>query len=381
MNLPLHRWPALVLAAALISAGGCWPFGGDPDQAAFDRAMEMAASKERSDRGAAAKRLGELSQFAPKSVPMLIELLKDEDVWVALAAAGSLTKLTDQNFGNDQRSYERWRKWWYEDVKEKLPDVGPPDRKALERERASLDNKEGLLLLQGGNPVPAADRFMEAIRLDGRQAEYRSNLGLALLVLKDYERAEKCFEDAKAIDDKYTRAYMNKGALYAERARDLRAAAAQHELVARAAGAAANPEREKEERRLAQDSLGRAESDEKRALDEFEHAIRLEKDREKGEQLWHAHAEIGKLFMDRRDFKRAIDPLEQARRIAPREYSVRGLLAKTYYGLDQYYLAWKEIRAVEALGGAMDAGFMAKVREKVVEMGGDPDKVEPNLGP
>lgn len=376
MNFPLSRWPALVLAAALALPGGCWFGGSDPDEAAFKRAMDMARSKERSDRGTAAKRFGELTQFASKSVPVLIELLKDEDVWVALAAANSLVKLTDQNFGNDQRSYERWRKWWYEEAKEDLPDIGPPDKKAIERERARLANEEGKVALAGGNPVPALDRFNEAIRLDGRKAEYRSNLGLAFLVLKQYDRAERCFEDAKAMDDAYIPAYMNKGAVYAERARDLRAAAAQHELAARAAGAAANPEREAEERRLAEKCMEDAKAKEDRALDEFEHAIKKDKD----DQLWNAHAEIGKLFMERRDFERALPPLEQARRIAPREKTVRGLLAKTYYGLDQYYRAWKEIRAVEALGGAMDAGFVAKVREKVIDNGcPEPDKVEPKL--
>jgi hypothetical protein len=43
-------------------------------------------------------------------------------------------------------------------------------------------------------------------------------------------------------------------------------------------------------------------------------------------------------------------------------------LALTYYGLDQYYRALKQIQAVEALGGRMDPGFTDKVREKVRRM-------------
>jgi tetratricopeptide (TPR) repeat protein len=372
MACELRHWLVLPALAVLVAAG-CRR--GDPaDEASYQRAAKMVKSQDASERATGAELLQRFPQHSRETIPALIDLLKDENFWVATYAASTLTKLTDQDFGEDIRSYKRWHRWWYVEVKQKAPKVEKVDtKKEIEKLRASVANDEGEMALAGGNAVVAVNKFMEALKLDGKVARYHSNLGLAMMhpQIRDYERALKCFEDAKAADPNYTPAYLNRGGVFSEQALDRRAVAAQHEAAMKAARAAGDIGREKAEREEMVKRLTQAEKLENDAIAEFEHAIAADKER----RLWAAHAEIGRIWMRRGDFEKAVEHLEKARGINGRDVGVRRDMAITYYGLDQYWRAWKEIKAIEALGGQMDPGFTKKVEDKVRSMGGDPSKV------
>src|SRR5512135_3145293 len=119
MTFSGHRPPArgLLLAAAVLAAAaaGCRPKDA-LEESIFKRAMQEVKSENAFDRRNGVELLRRCPTHAREAIPVLIDKLKDEDVWVATFAAGSLTTLTDQDFGPDQRSYERWRKWWYEEA-------------------------------------------------------------------------------------------------------------------------------------------------------------------------------------------------------------------------------------------------------------------------
>ncbi len=55
-----------------------------------------------------ARSLGELKAW--EGVPALIDLLADDEVFVAMTAQKSLTKITGEKFG----THQEWLKWWEE---------------------------------------------------------------------------------------------------------------------------------------------------------------------------------------------------------------------------------------------------------------------------
>ena len=368
---PAFRAALAWLLMAALAAGGCKPKNPAED-AAFKRAMRDIKSTDQAERATAAANLGKYREHAKEAIPALIVALKDDYTWVPIYAAGSLTSLTEKDFiaENAQFSHERWRKWWYEEAKQKVPSATPADKQSIEKVRAGVANTQGEMLLKGGSVVPAASKFMEAIRLDGHVARYHANLGLAMLAAKDYERALKCFDTAVAMDPKFTDAYLSKGGVYSEKAGDLRAAAAEHEAAMRAAKAAGDAPTERAERQKRDENLRDAKRLEQLAIDQFEQAIAKD---EKGRR-WAAHLEIGRIYKRRGDWEQAVGPLEKARELNGHEITIHAELALTYYALDQYFHAWKEILAIEELGGKPDPGFRKKVQDRVRDMGVDPGK-------
>jgi tetratricopeptide (TPR) repeat protein len=316
--------------------------------------------------------LGKYREHAKEAIPALIAALKDDYTWVPIYAAGSLTSLTEKDFiaENAQFSPERWRKWWYEEAKQKVPKATPADKQSIEKVRAGVANTQGEMLLRGGGALPAATKFMEAVRLDSHVARYHANLGLAMLTLKDYERALRCFDTAMAMDPKFTDAYLNKGGVYSEKAGDLRAAAVEHQAAMRAAKAAGDAPTERAERQKLAENLLDAERLENLAINQFEQAIA----RDEQGRRWAAHLEIGRIYKRRGNWEQAVGPLEKARELNGREITVHLELALTYYALDQYFRAWKEIQAIEELGGKPDPGFRKKVEDRVRNMGAEPGK-------
>jgi tetratricopeptide (TPR) repeat protein len=290
--------------------------------------------------------------------------------------------MTGQDFGSERRSYERWRKWWYDDVAEKLPKRRKDTKGFLERARAERKNEEGEFQLAGGNGVVALNLFREAVALDGSKAVYHSNLGLALLRLDQHESAEARFEDAIAVDKNYIPAYLNKGTVYADLADKVRAAAVRMESAMAAHKAAGD---EKAAARLKAEldrALARIRGLDNKAIDTFQHAIAVNQ----GRDLWAAHYLMGRVYKRRGDFEKAVGPLEKALELCSATSSLQRLsvlghaltmigirsdLALTYYALDQYYSSWTQIQAVERLGGEMPKDFTQKVELKVKEMSED----------
>jgi tetratricopeptide (TPR) repeat protein len=216
--------------------------------------------------------------------------------------------------------------------------------------------------------MQAVDSFRKAIALDGAKALYHSNLGLALLKLGDFDGADRRFDDAIAADKDYVLAYLNKGAVYAERAERKRALALRIESAVR--GYRALGEKEKAEEALKEhakvtDGIPR---DEELAIDIFRRAISMDKER----RLWSAHASVGRIYLQRGDFVNALGPLENARDLQRSDLGVRRDLALAYFGLDQYYRAFKEIQAIEQLGGRVDPDFRKKIEDKVKGMDESP---------
>jgi len=234
----------------------------------------------------------------------------------------------------------------------------------MERVRADYLNKQGEIFLRGAQTIKAADLFRQAIKLDGTKALYHSNMGLALLKLHDHAAAERRFDDALAVDPDFILAYLNKGAVHTSKSEDLRAAAARIEAQADALHRAGQREQEAKVRARLAKVMKDVAAAEDRALDVFRHAAAVDK----GERLWSVHHGIGRIYMQRADFERAIAPLEKANDLRKGQMGVCRDLAITYYGLDQYYRSLKMIHAVESLGGRMNAGFTDKVRGKVREM-------------
>jgi tetratricopeptide (TPR) repeat protein len=371
---PAFRHGLSLLVLAALAAAGC--NGKKPDEdAAFRRAARDIKSPNQAERAIAAENLKRWPKHAKESIPLLIEALRDDYTWVPIWAAGSLTALTDKDFSAEdkQMDYQRWRKWWYEEAKQKVPKISPPDEQALNKVRAKVENDKGQMYLGGGDYVTAANHFMAAIKIDSRVALYHSNLGLAMLGLKQYDRALRFFDVAKGMDPGFTESYLNKGGVYTAMADDKRALAVEHEKSRRAQLAAGEAAAAKVEDQKMKEALQAAEQVEALAIDEYQFAMAADK----AGKLWAAHLGIGRIRMRQGKWEQAVISLEKARDLAKNELSLRRDLAITYFALDQYFRSWKEIQAVEELGGRMDAGFRKKVEDRVREMGGEPGKKSP----
>ncbi|HOX04939.1 MAG TPA: tetratricopeptide repeat protein [Planctomycetota bacterium] len=372
--------PLLVLAA--LAAAGCNPKN-SADEAAYRRAIRDIKSPNQAERATAAENLKRWPAHAKESIPLLIEALKDDYTWVPIWAAGSLTALTDKDFTAEdkQLNHERWHKWWYEEVKQKAPKVAPPDDQTLKKVRAKVENDKGQMYLGGGDYVTAANHFMEAIKIDGRVAMYHSNLGLAMLGLKQYDRALRFFDVAKSMDPNFTESYLNKGGVYTEMAADKRSAAAEYQASLNAKLAAGERDAAAEDKKRMTEAIDAAKALEKQAVDEFLHALATDrtaaKTPDRDDRLWAAHLAIGRIRMRQGNWEDAAPSLEKARDLQNRDLGIRRDLAITYFALDQFFRSWKEIKAIEELGGRVDAGFRKKVEDRVREMGGDPGRANP----
>jgi tetratricopeptide (TPR) repeat protein len=360
------RFPLFLAAAALLAVVGCT---NAEDTARFKRVKEKLESDKDNDRAIGAEMAVGIKhpRNVKKLIPILIERLdpkKEKNPWASMYAAGALSKLTGQDFGSQQRNYQRWHSWWYKEAKQKVPKREEQGKRHLERLRAKRMNEDGEFHLAGGNVVKAMDLFRQAIVLDGTQALYHSNLGLALLKMGDPMTAEQRFDDAIAVDKKFLRAYLNKGTVYADHSEKLRAVAGRIESAIKAYATADNHKLEKKAREDLAKALKEIRAAEDKALDTYRHALASDT----GNQLWAAWAAMGRIYMQRGDFEKAVNPLEKARDLRKNDIGIHRDLALTYYGLDQYYRASKEIRRVEELGGKMDPGFTKKVEQKVQEM-------------
>ena len=378
----LRRLPILAVAGlAFLVPTGCKPRNA-ADEAAFERAIRdirATGNEHQAERATAAENLKRWPQHAKDSIPLLIDALKDDYTWVPIFAANSLTALTDKDFSAEdkQLDYDRWRKWWYEEAREKVPKVAPPDDQAIKKVRASVENQKGQMYLGGGDYLTAANHFMAAIQIDGRVAMYHSNLGLAMLGLKQYDRALRYFDVAKSMEPSFTESYLNKGGVYSEMAGDKRAAAAEREASMKACKAAGESAAAEAARQKMVEALQAAERLEEKAVEEYRYAIAADKDNSKktgDEKLWAAHLGIGRIRMRQTRWEEAVASLERARDLNGRDMGIHRDLAITYFALDQYFRSWMEIKAVEDLGGEMDPGFRKKIEGLVRDMGGDPGK-------
>ncbi len=359
------KW-LLLGGLGLALAAGC---KAPPDTNVFRSSMKLMASEDQDDRAAGAERAGKVSttKYRQKLVPVLIERLdpaKEDNPWAGIFAAGALGAITDQDFGEKQRDHKLWRKWWYKTVNQKLPKREEPGKRRLERVRADYLNKQGETFLRGSQTMKAADLFRQAITLDGTKALYHSNMGLALLKLGDHDGAERRFDDALAADSRFILAYLNKGAVHTSKAEDLRAKAALIEAQADAHKRAGERGKEVKARARLVLLMKDVEASEKKALDVFLYAAGVDK----GERLWSVYHAMGRIYMQRGDFEKAVGHLEKALQLRKGRLGLHRDLAITYYGLDQYYRSMKMIEEVEKLGGVMNPGFTEKVRRKVKDM-------------
>ncbi|MHC4917415.1 MAG: hypothetical protein ACYTGB_18210 [Planctomycetota bacterium] len=368
----------LLFAAA---TGGCKP---SPDASKCERIRNLLISEDQDDRAAGAELAPTVTErrYQAKLIPLLIDRLdpkKEVNPWASIFAAGALETMTGQDFGSERRSYDRWRKWWFDEASEKLPRRRKNTKSFLERARAERKNEEGEFQLAGGNPVVALNLFREAVALDGSRPVHHSNLGLALLRVGQHEQAEARFEDAIAVDKNYIPAYLNKGTVYADLADKIRAAALRVEAALASHQAAGD---EQAAARLKTDldrALARIRELDDKAIDTFQHAVAVNS----GGDLWAAHYLMGRVYKRRGDFEKAVKPLEKALELsvattslqrmevlghALSQIGIRSDLALTYYALDQYYSAWTQIKTIERLGGKMPEGFTKKVELKVKEM-------------
>ncbi len=383
----MSRASNFVLAGSLAlvaASAGCRP---SADASKCKRIVNLLVSKDQDDRAAGAELAPTVTEhkYQSRLIPLLIDRLdpkKEANPWASIFAAGSLETMTGQDFGSERRSYERWRKWWYDDVSEKLPRRRKDSKGFLERARAERKNEEGEFQLAGGNAVTALNLFREAVALDGSKAVYHSNLGLALLRLDQHESAEARFEDAIAVNKSYIPAYLNKGTVYADLADKVRAAAVRMESAMAAHKAAGDEEAAARLKVDLDRSLVRIRDLDNKAIDTFQHAIAVNQ----GRDLWAAHYLMGRVYKRRGAFEKAVGPLEKALELcsatssmqrlsvlghALTQIGIRSDLALTYYALDQYYSSWTQIQAVERLGGKMPEDFTKKVELKVKEMSED----------
>ncbi len=362
----MRGWMLIItLIFITLAATGCK----DPaDARIFKRVVNLLNSENDDERATGAELARRVKGHAnrTKLIPMLIKKLEKEErnPWARIFASGSLTAITGRDFGSGNRDASSWTKWWENDVHQKLPKKTENSKRMLETQRAQIDNSQGEISLAGGATMDAIDRFRKAIALDGTKPLYHSNLGLALLKTGDHQGALNRFDDAISVDPEFTIAYMNKGAAYADRVEKLRQAAKNiqslyNDLMKRAD--------DKRAAFVAKDLANvrkKIKADEEMALDIFRRAITVDA----GGQLWGAHHQMGRIYMQRGDFEKALPSLEKAKKMRPQQIVIRRDLALVYYGLDQYYRSLLEIRAVEGFGGGMDKGFTKKVRDKVQEM-------------
>lgn len=86
-------------------------------------------------------------------------------------------------------------------------------QKILEIEPHNADalHLSGVIAHQAGRHEAAETLIGEAIRLDGKRAEFHCNLGLIHLAQKRMPEAEVCFRSAVALKDNYPEAHLNLG--------------------------------------------------------------------------------------------------------------------------------------------------------------------------
>jgi len=362
---PTIAWVPVGLLA-LAATCGCRP---DEDNARYKRVKEKLESPKENDRAIGAEMARGIShpKHIARIVPVLIERLdskKERNPWTSLYAASSLAALTGQDFGEKRRDYQRWRTWWYEEVKQKLPKREDPGEGRIKRLNANRLNSQGEFHLAGNNTVKAMDLFRRAIALDGSVALYHSNLGLALLKMGDYDGAEHRFDDAIAVNPRFILGYLNKGTVYSDRAAKRREVAVRIRQAIRDFEARGDRKNLASARASFKEIMKKIHAEEERALDTYRHAVAVDR----GDRLWAAHAAMGRVYMQRGDFEKAVGPLERAGQMRRNDIGIHRDLALTYYGLDQYYRASREIKRVEELGGKMDPGFTKKVEQRVEEM-------------
>jgi tetratricopeptide (TPR) repeat protein len=362
----MRGWQLMITSVfiVLVSAGCKDP----ADTRVFNRVVGLLKSENDDERATGAELARRVKGHAnrTKLIPMLIEKLEkgERNPWARIFASGSLTAITGRDFGSGNRDPSSWKKWWETDVNQKLPKKTENSKRMLETQRAQINNSQGEISLAGGATMNAVEHFRKAIALDGTKPLYHSNLGLALLKTGDHRGALNRFDDAISVDPEFTIAYMNKGATYADRVEKLRQAAKNIQAVYNDLMNRADDKRAAIVARDLVNVRKKIKNDEVMALDIFRRAIAIDL----GGQLWGAHHQMGRIYMQRGDFEKALPPLEKAKKMRSQQIVVRRDLALTYYGLDQYYRSLLEIRAVEGFGGEMDKGFTKKVREKVQEM-------------
>jgi tetratricopeptide (TPR) repeat protein len=283
-------------------------------------------------RQTSAQMLGQLN--AVEAVPNLIETLKDDHVYVAICAHGSLNKITGKNFG--YANYKEWKGWWEANQQELIEKkaVGVSDISAL---RAKASNSTGLLHLENGDCQQAYRMFLDAVNANPKVPDYRNNLGLAVMELAKsdpyrYIDAMHYFQEALGLDDSLPQPYMNIGSCYAHLGKHIEAQAWFRKAISK-------------------DVNG---------------------------MLWEYCWSLGKELLAKGDFHLAVEYLEQARSKAERSRKfdprVYRDLALGYYGLDQYHSAFREIMNLKRLGYDPNPEFEEKVRKALKDQGVDPEK-------
>ena len=263
---------------------------------------------------------------APEAVPYLIEALKDRHIMVQYKAHGALNKITGKNLG--YKNYPEWRKWWEEEGKDftKKSGRGPNE---IAKIRAKTSNTQGLIYRGARNFQAALGMFLDAVNQDPEIPDYRNNLGLTVMDLGRYIEAMSYFEETIGLDDTLPEPYMNIGQCFARMNKQIEAQAWYKKAI----------------------------------------------EKDKAGMLWEKFWLLGKEYLKAGEYNMAWEFLDQARvkaeknnRHDPRVYRD---LALTHYALDQYHSAWKEIKNVEALGYALDEGFVLKVRKALEAVGVD----------
>jgi tetratricopeptide (TPR) repeat protein len=261
----------------------------------------------------------------------LIDVLnpaRKEPLKILMKAHAALVKITGKNFG--YKNHDAWAGWWAKNKEEFLKKaetgVDPKDKIAAESA-----NTVGRRMMQMGEYQQASVYFLDAVDRDPSVPDYRNNLGMAMMEQGRYLDAMEHFQEVSVMDEELPQPYMNIGRCYSRMGRSIEA--------------------------------------------ETHYKKAVEKDKEG--RLWDLCWMIGKEYMQRSEWKIALEHLDSARVKAeknnvhePRLYND---LAITHYGLDQFHSAWKELMNVRAEGFEPNAGFLAKVKQALLAEGIDPE--------
>ncbi len=328
---------AALCAAILVGSTGCtWRRVRDKIDAPFKGTEKAVAthiknlkSGDPEVRKVSAQMLGQLGN--PAAVVPLIEALKDNDIWVQLYAHGSLVRITGRSFG--YKNYREWRRWWDEEGDEFMKKY-ERGFSATKEERARMQNTLGLNALRSGNPRGAQYYFTDAISQDPRIPDYHNNLGLAYLHQGRFLDAYDSFHVAISIAPELVHPYMNVGQVY--------------EAMGK------RPEAEAWYRK----------------------AVGMDRDESTWQPLWR----LGRHRLLKRDYQGAIDALEACRkRVAKlnvREPALHRDLALAYYGMEQIFSAWEEVKTLRDMGFDLNSDFVNKLKDELRKNGFDPDSGE-----
>ncbi len=265
-------------------------------------------------------------------LPIMIERLNDPDSEVRLYVHQALVAQTGKE--DFPHKYEDALDYYRKNKADLFQETDTSPAERMRQVRAEMLNARGIQAMLMGSHITAQKFFADALALDFDNPAYHNNLGLAYFNQKGYKSALGKFKDALALNSSFDAARMNLGRCHF---------------------------------RLAQEDQERDNPHLTRAQEELSRVVKNDKKK----RNWAARHEMARVYLQLGEIDKSSEVMISAVRILPNAPELRVTLAIIYYAGEQYYLSWKQLLAIKALGAKPNPDFVKKLKGKVRERGYD----------